>query len=264
MRSGVDNGTVEVRVRDDGDGGVVLRGRTHHGGASDVDLLHDVILRRAGLHGLDERVQVHHHEVEGFDLHAGKGVHVRRNATVGQDAAVHAGVQGLDPAVQHFRGAGDFFDFLDRDACGGNLLGGGAGGNNGDACCVQALRELLQSRLVVNRDQCTADGNTVKLRQAHKSLRLSSRRCRGWWGYGEFIVFRWHPAFASSLLDCGPPLRGLLCAPSFRHGTHTGPHNFATPVVGPALRAIVPTWDAHQAPQLTTAVAATRANSGHP
>ena len=154
---------------------MVLGGGTHHGGAADVDLLHDVVLGGAGLDGLHERVEVHNDQVEGLDLHADEGLHVGRDATVGQDAAVDARVQGLDPAVQHLGGPGDFLDFLDRDAGRGDLLGGGAGGNNLDACCVQALGELLQTGLVVYRDQGPADGNTVKLRQAHKSLRLYSR-----------------------------------------------------------------------------------------
>ena len=79
------------------------------------------------------------------------------------------------------------------DAGGGDLLGRGAGGDDLDAGVVQALRELLQTGLVVDRNQCPADGNTVdgytvKLREAHKSLRLISRRGRGWWGCGQFIA----------------------------------------------------------------------------
>ncbi|MCY1238704.1 hypothetical protein D9M72_514580 [compost metagenome] len=156
-----DNVAVEIRVGNDRDGGVVLRGGAHHGGAADVDLLHDVILRGTGLDGLHERVEVHDDEVERLDLHAGQGFHVGGDAAVGQDAAVHARVERLDAAVQHLRRAGNFLDLLDGDACGRDLLRGGAGGDDLDACFVQALRELLQTGLVVDRDQGSADGNTV-------------------------------------------------------------------------------------------------------
>ncbi len=193
------HGTVGRRVHHDGDGGVVLRGGAHHRGAADVDLLDDVVRRGTGLHGLHEGVEVDDDEVERLDLHVRQRLHVGRDAAVGEDAAVHARVQGLDAAVQHFRGAGDFLDFLHGDARGGDLLGRGAGGDDLDAGGVQALSELLQTGLVVDRNQCPADGNsvdgyTVKLREAHKSLRLISRRGRGWWGCGQFIASRRRPS----------------------------------------------------------------------
>ncbi len=174
------NGAVGARVHDDGDGGVVLRGGPHHGGTADVDLLDDVVLRGTGFHGLHEGVEVHDDEVEGFDLHAGQRVHVGGDPAVREDAAVDARVQGLDPAVEHFRRAGDFLDFLDRDAGRCDLFRGGAGRDDPDAGRVQALREFLQAGLVVDRNQCpsdgyTVDGYTLSLRQDHKSLRLMSR-----------------------------------------------------------------------------------------
>jgi hypothetical protein len=205
---GLHHGTVRRRVHHDRDGGVVLRGGAHHRGAPDVDLLDDVVLRGARLHRFHERVEVHDDEVERLDVHRRERVHVGRDAAVGEDAAVDARVEGLDAAVQHFRGAGDFLDFLHRDAGGGDLLGGGAGGDDLDAGVVQAPRELLQTGLVVDRNQGPADGNTVdgytvKLREAHKSLRLISRRGRGWWGCGQFI------ASAHSAVPPGCPRAGV-------------------------------------------------------
>jgi hypothetical protein len=46
-------------------------------------------------------VEVHHHQVERLDLHAGERFHVRRYTAVSEDAAVHARVQRLHAAVQH-------------------------------------------------------------------------------------------------------------------------------------------------------------------
>src|SRR5699024_4574421 len=60
---GLDDLRVEGRIDHDRHCGVVLRGGADHGRASDVDLLDNLVLRRAGGDGLHERVQVHHDQV---------------------------------------------------------------------------------------------------------------------------------------------------------------------------------------------------------
>ena len=55
---------VTRRIDDDGNGWVILRCRTNHGWASDVDLLNAAIEVRAGSNGLTEWVQVHYDQLE--------------------------------------------------------------------------------------------------------------------------------------------------------------------------------------------------------
>ena len=50
-----------------------------------------------------------------------------------QDAAVDFGMQGLDPAVQHLREAGEFGDIFDVNAGVAQQLGGAAGGDQFDS-----------------------------------------------------------------------------------------------------------------------------------
>ena len=157
------------RIHHNGDGGVILGGSADHGRSADVDLLDDVVLRCAGLHGLDERVEVHDHEVEGFDAELFELVPVVLAAAVGQDAGVHARVERLHAAVQAFLEAGDFGYLGDLNACSGDLLGGGAGGDNADAGGGEALSQFRQAGLVIDRDEGPADRYTVKGGVAHGS-----------------------------------------------------------------------------------------------
>ena len=59
-------------------------------------------------HGVEERVQVDHDEVERLDAEARE---LRRGASsrlqVGEDARVHGGVQGLHPPVERLGEAGE-------------------------------------------------------------------------------------------------------------------------------------------------------------
>ena len=87
--------------------GMVLGGGAHHGGATNVDVLDRQLPGdiRAG-DGFPEGVEVHHHHSDGRDP---LGLEIRlmgRIGSLGQDAAMDAGVQGFHPAAQDFRGAG--------------------------------------------------------------------------------------------------------------------------------------------------------------
>ena len=53
--------------------------------------------------------------------------HVPGYVASGQDAGVDSGMQGLDPAVQHLREAGDVGDLLNGDAGVGDGVVGAAG-----------------------------------------------------------------------------------------------------------------------------------------
>jgi len=67
-----------------------------------------------------------------------------------EQAAVNAGVQGLDASVEHLGKAGQFADVLDRKAGQAQRRGGSAGGDQFDAEAGQRLGELRQAGLVGN------------------------------------------------------------------------------------------------------------------
>ncbi len=150
------------RVGDDGDMRVVLGGGTHHGRPADVDVLDRVFQRAAGLgDGGRERVQVHHHQVDGRDV-----VLLQRGDMLGQvaarqDAGVHFRLQRLHAAIQHLGEAGVVGDFGDGDAVVGQQFGGAAGGEDLHAELVQSLGEFENAGLVRHADERLLDGHAV-------------------------------------------------------------------------------------------------------
>ena len=87
---------------------MVLGRAAQHGGASDVDVL-DRFLERYSRprDGFLERIEVHHHEVDGLDLMLPHRRLVGRIAAPIQQPAMHFRMQGLDPPVQHLRKPGE-------------------------------------------------------------------------------------------------------------------------------------------------------------
>jgi hypothetical protein len=133
--------------------GRVLGGRAQHRGSADVDLLDDLVGRQALRDGLAERIEVHHHEVDG--QHALR-LHV--SLVVGQfaprqDAAVDLGVQRLHAATQHLGGAGEVGDLADRHALLRQQRLRPASGEQLDAQRGEPLGELDQAGLVGHRQQ---------------------------------------------------------------------------------------------------------------
>jgi hypothetical protein len=88
---------------------------------------------------------------------------VGRVAPVGEDARVDPRVERLDPAVQALREAGELLDGGDRDARRGDARGRRAGRDERDAGVVQAARQLLEPRLVVDADECPPNRSPVVL-----------------------------------------------------------------------------------------------------
>src|SRR5699024_3110770 len=152
---------VALRVDDHGDGGEVLRGRTHHGGAAHVDLLDDLVEAAARGDGLAEGVEVDHDQVEGGDLVRLQLLPVVGEALVGEDAAVDARVEGRDPAVEHLGGSGDGRDVGDRDAGVPDGAAGGAGGDDLHAVRGEGAGQLDDAGLVVDGDQGSGQGATL-------------------------------------------------------------------------------------------------------
>ncbi len=148
---------VAGRVDHDGHRRVVLGGGADHARAADVDLLDALVGGGARGDGGLERVEVHHDQVEGLDAQLGQLRAVRLQAQVGEDAGVHAGVQGLHPAVEALGEAGELGDLGHRDAGGGDPAGRRTGRDELDPGGVQALCQLLQAGLVVDADQGPTD-----------------------------------------------------------------------------------------------------------
>jgi hypothetical protein len=148
---------------------VVLRGRAHHRGAADVDLLDALVRRRARGDGLRERVQVGDDQVERLHAEVGELGHVGLQPAVGEDARVHLGVQGLDPAVQALGEPGEVLDLRHRDAELLDQRGRAARRDQLDAGVVQAAGQVLETGLVVDGHERTLDGDPagVGVRSAH-------------------------------------------------------------------------------------------------
>ena len=155
---GGDDVVVARRVGDDRDGGVVLRGRAHHRRAADVDLFDALVDARAGRDGLGERVQVDDDEVERCDAELTQLRQVVVLARVGEDARVHLGVQRLDATLEALGKTGQLLDGRHRDAETGDELARTTGRDDLDAGVGQGACQLLQTRLVVHRDEGPLDG----------------------------------------------------------------------------------------------------------
>ena len=91
---------------------MVLGGGAHHGGAADIDILDRIIQCAVGFgNGGFEGVEVDYHQVNG--VYAVEAHYFIINTATPQNAAVNFWMQGLYPAVHHFRKAGVRRDFSD-------------------------------------------------------------------------------------------------------------------------------------------------------
>src|SRR5690606_25225110 len=153
----LDDTGVVAGVDHDGHILVVLRSRTDHGRAADIDVLDGVgqVAVRLG-HGGFEGVEVDRYQVDRLDAVL---VHDRTvQCATAEDAAVDLRVQGLDAAVHHFRETGVVGDFDRGHAVVLEQLVGAAGGEDLDTECSQFASEVEDAGLVGNADQGAADG----------------------------------------------------------------------------------------------------------
>ena len=102
-----EHGVVIGGVGDDGDEFVVLRGGADQGRAADIDILDAGLAVGARRDRRGERVEVADQQVDLADA-----VRRERREMIGpvaprQEAAMYRRMQCLDPAVEHFRKAGD-------------------------------------------------------------------------------------------------------------------------------------------------------------
>ena len=124
----IENLRILGRVGGDRGEGVVLRRRPDQRRPADVDLLDGLFLRDAlPRHGGLERIEVHHHQLEGEDAVLGQRLHVLGIVVAAEDSAVDLRMEGFQPAVHHFGEAGVLGDVADGDALALQVFSGSAG-----------------------------------------------------------------------------------------------------------------------------------------
>ncbi len=178
---------VVVRIDDDDDAGVVFRRGAHHRRAADVDLFD---ARGEGgrrvFHRLAERVEVDGDDVDARDAERVERREVRRLAAVGEDAAVHLGMEGLHASVEDLGEAGHFRDGRHRQPRLRQRLRGAARGDDLDAERDEAAGEVEKPSLVRHRKQRAAGRqhrqSSVKAAQCNSGGRRGSERECGHWG----------------------------------------------------------------------------------
>ena len=168
----------------DGDERMVLGRRADHGRAADVDVLDDLVAGAAAGHGLGEGVEVDDGEVDGADAVRGHGGLVFGIVPHAEQPAMDDGVQGLDPAIQHLRAAGQLRHVLDLVAHGPQRRGGAAGGDQLHAMADKRRRQRVQPGLVRYRQEGTAHNHMIRHRKSFTKTTVgqpasgSSRRWR--------------------------------------------------------------------------------------
>ncbi len=143
---------------------MVLRRRADHRGPADVDVLDGQLVGAVGARdGGLERVEVHHHEIDGLDVVLGHDLDVQ--ITPAEDAAVNLRVQRLHPAVHHFRKTGVVGHLLHQDAGFRKHPVRTPRGQQLHAQGRKPAGELLEPRFVRNTQQ--GAGHTPRISVAH-------------------------------------------------------------------------------------------------
>ena len=138
--------------------------------------------------GLLERVEIHHHHVDGDDaVLSHRGLMGRVVADV-QDAAVHLGVQRLDAAIEHFGKSGQLRDVLHGESSLAQRAGGAAGRNQFHTVAGERAGKFDQAGLVSDAEQSAADGLQSRLLRGF-GFRL--RLCLSFTVMNFFVAPRW-------------------------------------------------------------------------
>ena len=143
--------------------GEVLRGAAQHRRPTDVDHLDSLLLPDAVTAGdLAERIEVDADEVERPDV-----LLLERRDVVGviaarEDRGMDVGMESFDAAAKHLRDSRQLLDSFDLEP---DLVleevSRAAACHQLEAEVGQPTGELLQARLVVDRDQCTQSSLTT-------------------------------------------------------------------------------------------------------
>ena len=151
-------------VGDNRDMGMVLGRRADHRRPADVDILDDGVALGAAHHGVEERIEVDHDEVDRGDV-----MRVHRRDMVGivadrEEPAMNLRVERLHPPVHHLREAGQVGDVADLGAELAQPGRGAAGRDDLDPMLRQARGERIEPALVGKRNQRPANRNQVSHR----------------------------------------------------------------------------------------------------
>ena len=168
-----------VPIDADGDVAVVLGRRADHGRAADVDVLDTGLEARARFNSGFEGVEIDPGDIDRADAVLFHRCGMGGGIADPQQAAVHHGVERLDPAVHHFRKAGQVGDIAHRQPGLVDRSAGAAGGDQLDPQVVKGAGDVLQPRLVRQGDQGTDRANSIR----------GGRKVRGG-GHGQGSVWR--------------------------------------------------------------------------
>ena len=179
-RHGLGHIRVTLRGRHDRDRRVILRGGSHHGRATDVDLLDALVERSARRDRVLEGVQVAHDQVKRLDPQLRNLLAMRGLTLIGQDAGMNEGMQGLHAPLEHLGETRHVVDRGDGHAGRSNAGGCRARGHNLHAGLAQRARQVLQARLVIHRNQgplnrAHVNGFQVVQGDGHSSSRLRAK-----------------------------------------------------------------------------------------
>ncbi len=140
---------------------MVLRPRPQHGGAADIDILHNSRFVGTRSNGFLERVEIDHQQVDAFDP---MRVHCRRmvlRIADGEQSAVNRRMQGLHTPVHDFRKPSHVANVRHRQSCITQRFRTAAGGEQFHALVRQRPTQIDQPRLVENGQQRAAHGHAV-------------------------------------------------------------------------------------------------------
>ena len=132
---------------------MIFRRGAHHAWAADVDILDHFFEAGAAGHRRFERIQIDDDQIDGRDamfFHLGD---MFRIVPQRQDTAVNFRMEGLDPAIHHFRKAGQLGDVFDRNIIVAQQRRGAAGGNQFDAHGREGAGKLDNALFVGNADE---------------------------------------------------------------------------------------------------------------
>ena len=146
---------------------MVLGGAARHGGAADINILDGGFEIGAARDGGFERIEIAHQEVYSGDAVLGHAGGMVGLVAQRQQSAMHHRVQGLDPAIHHFREVGDVRHVADGQSGVAQRLGCAAGRNQHHAQVGQPLREFEQPGLVGDRQQGTGNLPDFLVRSGH-------------------------------------------------------------------------------------------------